>query len=101
MNTNDSRLAKQIEFIVEIDKLKQVYRRTWLTDESRKENDAEHSWHLGVMAILLLEHAQQPQLDLLRVLAVPHTCNEIVAWTNTIYPNSVLTAWSLAVTTPV
>ncbi len=34
MNTNDSRLAKQIEFIVEIDKLKQVYRRTWLTDES-------------------------------------------------------------------
>ncbi len=68
MNTNDSRLAKQVEFIVEVDKLKQVYRRTWLTDKSRRENDAEHSWHLGVMAVLLLEHAQQPQLDLLRVL---------------------------------
>jgi len=68
MHTNDSRLAKQVEFIVEIDKLKQVYRRTWLTDKSRRENDAEHSWHLGMMAILLLEHAQQPQLDLLRVL---------------------------------
>ena len=68
MHTNDSRLAKQVEFIVEIDKLKQVYRRTWLMDKSRQENDAEHSWHLGVMAILLLEHAQQPQLDLLRVL---------------------------------
>lgn len=68
MNTNDSRLAQQIEFIVEIDKLKQVLRRTWLTDKSRRENDAEHSWHLGMMAILLVEHAQQPQLDLLRVL---------------------------------
>ena len=68
MHSNDSRLAKQVEFIVEIDKLKQVVRRTWLTDQSRQENDAEHSWHLGVMAILLLEHAQQPRLDLLRVL---------------------------------
>jgi putative hydrolase of HD superfamily len=68
MHSNDSRLAKQVEFIVEIDKLKQVVRRTWLTDKSRQENDAEHSWHLGVMAILLLEHAQQPRLDLLRVL---------------------------------
>jgi len=68
MKMNDSRLAKQVEFIVEIDKLKQVYCRTWLADKSRRENDAEHSWHLGVMAVLLLEHAQQPQLDLLRVL---------------------------------
>jgi putative hydrolase of HD superfamily len=68
MHSNDSRLAKQVEFIVEIDKLKQVVRRTWLTDKSRQENDAEPSWHLGVMAILLLEHAQQPRLDLLRVL---------------------------------
>jgi len=68
MKMNDSRLAKQVEFIVEIDKLKQVYRRTWLADKSRRENDAEHSWHLGVMAVLLLEYAQQPQLDLLRVL---------------------------------
>jgi len=68
MHSNDSRLAKQVEFIVEIDKLKQVVRRTWLTDKSRQENDAEHSWHLGVMAILLLEHAQQPRLDLPRVL---------------------------------
>lgn len=68
MNTDNSRLARQVEFIVEIDKLKQVVRRTWLMDQSRQENDAEHSWHLAVMAILLLEHAQQPELDLLRVL---------------------------------
>jgi putative hydrolase of HD superfamily len=68
MDTNLSRLAQQVEFIVEIDKLKQVYRRTWLIDASRHENDAEHSWHLGVMAVLLVEHARSPQLDLLRVL---------------------------------
>ena len=90
MNTNDSRLAKQIEFIVEIDKLKQVYRRTWLTDESRKENDAEHSWHLGVMAILLLEHAQQPQLDLLRVLMMVliHDLVEIDAGDTFVYDDA-------------
>jgi putative hydrolase of HD superfamily len=68
MNADATRLAKQVQFIVEIDRLKQVYRQTWLIDASRRENDAEHSWHLGVMAVLLLEHAQQPQLDLLRVL---------------------------------
>jgi carbamoyl-phosphate synthase large subunit len=68
MDTETSRLAQQVEFIVEIDKLKQVYRRTWLIDASRHENDAEHSWHLGVMAVLLVEHARSPQLDLMRVL---------------------------------
>jgi putative hydrolases of HD superfamily len=68
MDTETSRLAQQVEFIVEIDKLKQVYRRTWLMDASRHENDAEHSWHLGVMAVLLVEHARSPQLDLMRVL---------------------------------
>jgi putative hydrolase of HD superfamily len=66
--TEDGRLEQQIRFILEIDKLKQIQRRTWLTDQSRHENDAEHSWHLGVMAILLLEHAGEPNLDLLRVL---------------------------------
>jgi putative hydrolases of HD superfamily len=68
MDTDNSRLAQQIEFLVEIDKLKQVLRRTYLIDASRRENDAEHSWHLGLMAILLVEHAGSPQLDLLRVL---------------------------------
>jgi putative hydrolase of HD superfamily len=90
MNMNDSRLAKQVEFIVEIDKLKQVYRRTWLTDKSRQENDAEHSWHLGVMAILLLEHAQQPQLDLLRVLKMVliHDLVEIDAGDTFVYDDA-------------
>jgi len=90
MDTNELRLAKQVEFIVEIDKLKQVVRRTWLTDKSRRENDAEHSWHLGVMAILLLEHAQQPQLDLLRVLKMllVHDLVEIDAGDTFVYDDA-------------
>jgi putative hydrolase of HD superfamily len=54
------RLARQIAFIVEIDKLKTILRRTPLTDESRRENSAEHSWHLAVMAVLLAEYADEP-----------------------------------------
>ena len=44
-------LNQQLQFILEIDKLKQVLRQTLLTDSSRQENSAEHSWHLAVMAI--------------------------------------------------
>ncbi|MGM3307564.1 HD domain-containing protein [Anabaena sp. WFMT] len=51
------RLNQQIQFIIEIDKLKQVLRQTLLTDASRRENSAEHSWHLAVMAITLAEYA--------------------------------------------
>ncbi len=54
----DEKLKKQLEFIIEIDKLKQVFRQSFLTCEPRHENDAEHSWHLAVMAILLAEHAE-------------------------------------------
>ena len=54
------RLRQQIEFIVEIDKLKQVFRQTYLMDESRKENSAEHSWHFAVMIMLLAEHTDEP-----------------------------------------
>jgi putative hydrolase of HD superfamily len=64
----NERLRKQIEFIIEIDKLKQIYRRTILTDGSRAENDAEHSWHLAVMAILLAEYADQKDLDIFRAV---------------------------------
>jgi putative hydrolase of HD superfamily len=62
------RLEKQWDFIREIDKLKSVLRRTLLLDGSRYENDAEHSWHLAVMAVLLREHANEPRLDLARVI---------------------------------
>jgi putative hydrolases of HD superfamily len=53
----DPRLRRQLDFIVELDKLKQVLRRTMVIGESRLENSAEHSWHLGVMAALLSEYA--------------------------------------------
>ena len=62
------RLAQQIEFIVEVDRLKQVFRQTLLMDASRRENDAEHSWHLALMAVLLSEYSAAPDLDLLRVI---------------------------------
>lgn len=55
-----ARLAAQIGFIVEIDRLKHVLRRSLLTDGSRRENDAEHSWHMAVMAMVLAEHAAEP-----------------------------------------
>jgi putative hydrolase of HD superfamily len=63
----DPRLAQQIAFLVEIDKLKSVLRRTPLADGSRAENSAEHSWHLIVCAMVLQEYARQP-VDLLRTL---------------------------------
>ncbi len=76
-----SRLSRQIDFLREIDRLKQVLRRTWLMDQSRRENDAEHSWHLGVMAVLLAEYAAEPGLDLLRAvkMALIHDLVEIDA----------------------
>ena len=64
----NSRLAQQMQFIVEIDKLKQVLRQTLLMDASRQENSAEHSWHLAMMAILLAEYAPSPNIDVLHVI---------------------------------
>lgn len=64
---SDNRLAQQVAFLIEADKLKQVLRRTPLADASRKENSAEHSWHLILAAMVLLEHAVHG-VDLPRVL---------------------------------
>ena len=47
------RMSRQLEFLMEIDKVKNIFRQTWLADGNRKENDAEHSWHLAVAAFLL------------------------------------------------
>lgn len=63
----DSRLAQQLAFIIEIDKLKSVLRQTRLINDSRQENSAEHSWHLAVMAALLGEYAE-PETDIGRVV---------------------------------
>ena len=64
----EGRLERQLQFVMEIDKLKQVQRRTWLTDGTRTENAAEHSWHLALMCLLLHEYAADRNLDSLRVL---------------------------------
>lgn len=64
----NNRISQQIEFIIEIDKLKKILRQTLLTDESRQENSAEHSWHLAIMAILLVEYAPSSDIDILRVI---------------------------------
>lgn len=55
-----TRLEQQLSFILELDKLKQIGRQTYLADGSRKENDAEHSWHLALMAFILAEYANEP-----------------------------------------
>lgn len=65
---NLDRLRQQIQFVAEVDKLKNIFRQTLVTDTRRQENDAEHSWHLTLLAIILVEHANVPSLDLLRVL---------------------------------
>ena len=61
------RQKKQMDFILEIDKSKNVFRQTYISDGSRKENDAEHSWHLANMAFLLAEYANEP-IDVLKVM---------------------------------
>ena len=60
-------LLKQIEFIKEIDKLKYIFRKTKLINSDRLENDAEHSWHLAMMAIILAEHSNEP-IDVAKVM---------------------------------
>lgn len=65
----NDRLKKQMEFILEVDKLKKIGRQTYLSDASRKENDAEHSWHLALMAVLLAEHSNE-DIDILKVITM-------------------------------
>ncbi|MGH2666827.1 HD domain-containing protein [Flavobacterium sp.] len=60
-------LIKQIAFIREIDKLKYILRKTRLINSDRHENDAEHSWHLAMMTIVLAKHSNEP-IDVLKVL---------------------------------
>jgi putative hydrolase of HD superfamily len=63
----DDRLNRQIAFVSELDRLKQVLRQTTLMDGSRRENSAEHSWHLALMAATLAEYADRP-VDVGRVI---------------------------------
>ena len=63
------RLDRQIEFIREIDKEKSIGRQTYLADASRKEDDAEHAWHMAIMTVLLSEYANE-KIDVLRTMTM-------------------------------
>lgn len=63
----EERMKKQFSFLLEIDKVKNIYRQTHLTNNGRLENDAEHSWHISIMAYLLKEYANE-DIDIGRVM---------------------------------
>ena len=63
----DERLEKQLAFALEIDKEKNVFRQTSLSGHGRKENDAEHAWHMAIMAYLLREYANE-EVDIAKVM---------------------------------
>ena len=63
-----SRFKKQIEFILEVDKLKHVLRQTILMDRSRRENSAEHSWHIALLVPVLAEYSKDTDIDLFHVM---------------------------------
>ena len=69
MNTNEDRLSQIVEFCKLIDREKFVQRRTYLTDSERLENDAEHEWHMAVMALLLSEYSNE-DVDRLKVVSI-------------------------------
>ncbi|WP_075603234.1 HD domain-containing protein [Saccharicrinis aurantiacus] len=75
------RLMKQLQFIAEIDKVKQIIRQTLLLDKSRQENDAEHSWHMAMAVFILHEHANETDIDLVKSvkMALIHDIVEIDA----------------------
>ena len=63
----DERLKQQLEFALEIDKEKNIFRQTHLSGHGRNENDAEHAWHMAIMAYVLWEYANEP-VDIARVM---------------------------------
>ena len=63
----DERLKRQLDFTLEIDKEKNIFRQTHLSGHGRRENDAEHAWHMAIMAYLLREYANEP-VDIAKVM---------------------------------
>lgn len=76
----DDRLKEQIDFILEIDKMKEILRQNYLADGSARENDADHSWHLAMMALILSEYSNE-KVDVTRVvpMVLTHDLVEIDA----------------------
>jgi len=87
--TVDARLLQQLAFCLEVDGAKTIVRHNLLADGSRRENDAEHMWHLALMAIVLAEHAAEA-VDLARVLSmlVIHDLVEIDAGDTLVYEDA-------------
>lgn len=87
MHEVNGRLAQQVRFLIEADRLKQVLRRSSIVGKQRLENTAEHSWHITLMALVLAEHAAVPGLDQLRVvkMLVVHDLVEIDAGDTFVY----------------
>lgn len=81
MELLSGRMGQQIDFLIEVDKMKTVLRQTLLADGSRQENDAEHSWHFALAAMILREYACSEEVDLFRVLkmALIHDLVEVYA----------------------
>lgn len=88
------RLERQIRFIIEVDALKDIFRQTQNIQSRRDENDAEHSWHLCLTALVLAEHAGGDKLDLLKVLrmVILHDIVEIDAGDTPAYSDPALLA---------
>jgi putative hydrolase of HD superfamily len=87
---DSKRFKSQIEFILEVDKLKKIMRRTMLMDRSRQENSAEHSWHIALIVLVLSEYVEADNLNLLRVikLLLTHDLVEIDAGDTYCYDES-------------
>ena len=68
LDVDTERFRQQVRFLIEADKLKKVMRQTYLTDTSRRENSAEHSWHIALSAMIFAEYARDRGLDLGRVI---------------------------------
>ena len=80
LESGNERLDRQLKFTAQIDRMTSILRRTMLIDKSRRENDAEHSWHIAVMALLFSEYANEP-VDIGRAaeMCVVHDLVEIYA----------------------
>lgn len=88
-NVDMERFKKQLDFILEIDKEKEIYRQTHLTEYKRQENDAEHAWHMAIMIYLLKEYANE-EFDVAKtmMMALTHDIVEIDAGDTYAYDNA-------------
>lgn len=93
MKSISERFESQIKFLIEIDKIKQIFRKTKLFDKSRFENDAEHAWHLALIAMVLGEYSNEKNIDLSKVIKMVliHDIVEIDAGDTIVYDTKMRT----------